>query len=40
MENSITSATAQIIISIIPIVGIGIGGIVIFFYILWHEKIA
>ena len=37
MENSITSATAQIIISIIPIVGIGIGGIVIFFYILWHH---
>lgn len=37
MENAITSETAQIIISIIPIVGIAIGGIVIFFYILWHH---
>ncbi len=33
MNNS----TAQIIISIIPIVGIGIGGIVVFFYTLWHH---
>lgn len=33
MDNS----TAQIIISIIPIVGIAIGGIVVFFYILWHH---
>ena len=33
MDNS----TAQVIISIIPIVGISIGGIVVFFYILWHH---
>lgn len=37
MGDSITSTTAQVIISIIPIVGIAIGGIVIFFYILWHH---
>ncbi len=35
--NQLTSTTAQIIISIIPIVGIAIGGIVIFFYILWNH---
>lgn len=32
------SPAAQIIISIIPIVGIVIGGVVIFFYLLWHHK--
>lgn len=37
MVNTITSTTAQVIISIIPIVGIAIGGIVVFFYILWHH---
>lgn len=37
MGNTITSETAQIIISVIPIVGIAIGGIVVFFYILWHH---
>ncbi|MBS7310233.1 MAG: hypothetical protein MJ184_04830 [Treponema sp.] len=38
MGNTIfTSETAQVIISIIPIVGIAIGGIVVFFYILWHH---
>jgi len=31
------SSAAQVIISIIPIVGIGVGGIVVFFYILWHH---
>ena len=38
MEN-ITSPAAQVIISLIPIVGITIGGIVIFFALLWvhHE---
>ncbi|WP_318664315.1 hypothetical protein [Treponema sp.] len=35
--NTITSESAQIIISIIPIIGIAIGGIVVFFYILWHH---
>lgn len=29
--------TAEIIISIVPIVGIGIGGVVIFFSLLWHH---
>ena len=33
-----TSPAAQVIISLIPIVGIGIGGIVIFFYLLWHHR--
>lgn len=38
MGNTVfTSEAAQVIISIIPIVGIGIGGIVVFFYILWHH---
>jgi hypothetical protein len=32
-----TSAAAQVIIAIVPIVGISIGGIVLFFYILWHH---
>lgn len=33
-----TSPAAQVIISLIPIVGISIGGIVIFFYLLWHHR--
>ena len=33
-----TSPAAQIIISLIPIVGIGIGGVVMFFYLLWHHR--
>ena len=39
MEN-ITSPAAQVILSLIPIVGITIGGIVIFFALLWihHER--
>lgn len=38
--DQITSPAAQVIISLIPIVGITIGGIVIFFALLWthHEK--
>lgn len=40
MEQAITSAAAQVIIAIVPIVGIAIGGIVLFFYILWrHHEI-
>ncbi|MGL4987434.1 MAG: hypothetical protein ACRC5H_09915 [Treponemataceae bacterium] len=38
MPESIVSPVAQIIIAIIPIVGIVIGGIVMFFYILWRHK--
>ena len=38
--NQITSTAAQVIISIVPIVGIAFGAIVIFFYILWkHHEI-
>lgn len=34
------SAAAQVIIAIVPIVGIFIGGIVVFFYLLWrHHEI-
>ena len=40
MEQAITSTAAQIIISIVPIVGIAIGGGVLFFFILWrHHEI-
>jgi len=34
----ITSAAAQVIIAIIPIVGIVMGSIVIFFYLLWNHR--
>jgi len=33
-----TSTTAQVIISIIPIVGIVMGSVVIFFYLLWNHR--
>ena len=33
-----TSAAAQIIIAIIPIVGIVMGSVVIFFYLLWNHR--
>ena len=32
------SSVAQIIISIIPIVGIFMGSVVVFFYLLWNHK--
>jgi len=32
------NATAQIIIAIIPIVGIFMGSVVIFFYLLWNHR--
>jgi len=32
------STTAQIIISIIPIVGIFMGSVVVFFYLLWNHR--
>lgn len=38
MNGVVTSVVAQIIIAIIPIVGIVIGGVVIFFYLLWRHK--
>ena len=34
----ISSAAAQVIISIIPIVGIVMGSMVIFFYLLWNHR--
>jgi hypothetical protein len=36
--NQPLSNAAQIIISIIPIVGIVMGSAVVFFYLLWHHK--
>jgi hypothetical protein len=33
-----TSTAAQVIISIIPIVGIVMGSAVVFFYLLWNHK--
>ncbi|MGL4981440.1 MAG: hypothetical protein ACRC4W_01045 [Treponemataceae bacterium] len=38
MTETIASPAAQVIIAVIPIVGIVIGGIVMFFYILWRHK--
>ncbi len=37
MEQTTMSAAAQVIISVIPIVGIVMGGLVIFFSLLWHH---
>jgi len=36
--EQISSAAAQVIISIIPIVGIFMGSVVIFFYFLWNHR--
>ena len=33
-----TSSAAQVIVSIIPIVGIVMGSVVVFFYLLWNHK--
>jgi len=33
-----TSSAAQVIIAIIPIVGIVMGSVVIFFYLLWNHR--
>ena len=38
MESALVSPAAQVIIAIIPIVGIVIGGIVVFFYLLWRHR--
>lgn len=37
MEHAASSA-AQVIISVIPIVGIVMGSVVVFFYLLWNHK--
>jgi hypothetical protein len=36
--EQIPSSVAQIIISIIPIVGIVMGSVVVFFYLLWNHR--
>ena len=36
--EQITSNAAQVIIAIIPIVGIVMGSVVIFFYLLWNHR--
>jgi hypothetical protein len=36
--GQVPSIAAQIIITIIPIVGIVMGSVVAFFYLLWHHK--
>jgi hypothetical protein len=37
MENA-PAAAAQIMITVIPIVGIFMGSVVVFFYLLWNHK--
>lgn len=39
MDSVIASESAQIVIAVVPIVGIAIGGVILFFYLLWthHE---
>ena len=36
--EQISTAAAQVIIAVIPIVGIVMGAIVIFFYLLWNHR--
>ena len=36
--EQITSAAAQVLVAIIPIVGIVMGSVVIFFYLLWRHR--
>jgi hypothetical protein len=36
--EQISSAAAQLIIAIIPLVGIVMGAVVIFFYLLWNHR--
>ncbi|HIW35630.1 MAG TPA: hypothetical protein IAA30_01465 [Candidatus Treponema faecavium] len=38
MSTAAASPAAQIILAVIPIVGIVIGGIVVFFYLLWRHR--
>lgn len=37
MENNVMSSAAQVIIAIIPIVGIVMGAVVVFFSMLWRH---
>jgi len=36
--EQITSAAAQVLIAVIPIVGIVMGSVVVFFYLLWNHR--
>lgn len=38
MEATFVSPAAQVIIAVIPVVGIVIGGVVVFFYLLWRHR--
>ncbi len=40
MQNvtTIASAAAQVLMTVIPIVGIVMGSLVVFFYLLWHHR--
>lgn len=38
MSTATMVPAAQVIVSIIPIIGIVIGGVVVFFYIMWRHK--
>ena len=37
MTGNVTSQSAEVVLAVIPIVGIVIVGIIIFFYLLWHH---
>jgi hypothetical protein len=36
--EQITTAAAQVLVAVIPIVGIVMGSIVVFFYLLWNHR--
>jgi hypothetical protein len=36
--EQITSAAAQVLVAIIPIIGIVMGAVVVFFYLLWNHR--
>ncbi len=36
--DSVPSAAAQVLVTVIPIVGISTAGIVVFFWLLWHHR--
>ena len=38
MEQISSASAAQVIIAIIPIVGIVMGSVVVFFYLLWYHR--
>ena len=38
LMNSAPSAAAQVLVTVIPIVGISTAGIVVFFWLLWHHR--